>query len=980
MKIRCLSLLLVLSVLFVLPAEAAVHFLEAEDFEGGWSVVDDAQAREASSTKALSGASGDSAATATATVSIKDAGRYFVWVRYSSHPTYRGPFRLDAFAQDRELGGALFDEQFASDGAASKFRWEKFELVLPEGEVTLRLGKHENKNCSWLARLVDCVLLTMDPEQVPDHSQFGAQTYLRVTLGEIYERPAYVHLFADHYRAPWYAHWSLGSAGPVKEIRTPADQMLAAGESTPWCNLTPTIYQDSGAMLYLTVRHGYTDVAPRLKAVLEISTTPDESGLVRRYKIDNEPGSLAFYLPPHLLSEENRDLLKSDIELAEEIGKQADSHPWPTHGKPPVKFPFFVTAPIERKGSTTQPDRRVVEREKKTLAYFGFNEPPHSHIGGAWFMKEGSYCLPDLDKMREKLQREAAAFKEAGGKVEDIRFCEVMDEPTGQPLEQAAAMPSYTEAFRAWLKGKNMQPSDLLVGSWDDVVLVTPAQREALPALYYFSQLFRTRALGDFMATQGKLAKEAYGGDFPVLANFSDGAVYGANFFLQGVDYFELLDADDQNAIWGEDWANGSSSYQCASFNVDLMRAAARERGQFIAHHLIAHSRRKPWDIKLKATSEAARGVKLFNNFAYGPLWATHEGGPWFRTHLWQAQPHTWTANAALTREFGAAEDLLLPAMPAPAKVALLYSSASDAWTVEETHAHGFDRMHTWMALAHAQTPVDVVAERQVERGLLTGYEVCYLSGPNLTRAAAVKLREWVEAGGALHLAAGAASRDEYNRPLDLLDDLLPAVRGEVANLQPFRSSGRYLSTLQEKDTVAWPGGEAAVLGVKQTLTPKEGADTLATFSDGSAAVVRRGQVTVSGFLPALAYIKTALDRRKSAEEAGHPLTERSSNPWEFPAPIRELILQPASAVVRPVECSHPLVDAVYLPSERGIVIPLANYTLEPIGQLELRIRTDRKIRSVETSVLGTLDFRQGEAVTVALPLDSNDFLMLWFE
>ncbi len=132
--------------------------------------------------------------------------------------------------------------------------------------------------------------------------------------------------------------------------------------------------------------------------------------------------------------------------------------------------------------------------------------------------------------------------------------------------------------------------------------------------------------------------------------------------------------------------------------------------------------------------------------------------------------------------------------------------------------------------------------------------------------------------------------------------------------------------------------------------------------------------------LPALAYIKTALDRRKPAEEAGHPLAERSDNPREFPAAIRELLLQPASAVVRPVECSHPLVDAVCLPSERGIVIPLANYTLEPIGRLELHIRTDRKIRSVETSVLGELDFRQDEAVTVSLPLDSNDFLMLWFE
>ena len=48
-----------------------------------------------------------------------------------------------------------------------------------------------------------------------------------------------------------------------------------------------------------------------------------------------------------------------------------------------------------------------------------------------------------------------------------------------------------------------------------------------------------------------------------------------------------------------------------------------------------------------------------------------------------------------------------------------------------DNFAYGFDRMHTWLALAHAQVPVDIVPEREIER--LDGYKVCYLSGPNLT-------------------------------------------------------------------------------------------------------------------------------------------------------------------------------------------------------------------------------------------------------
>ena len=49
------------------------------------------------------------------------------------------------------------------------------------------------------------------------------------------------------------------------------------------------------------------------------------------------------------------------------------------------------------------------------------------------------------------------------------------------------------------------------------------------------------------------------------------------------------------------------------------MQAAARQRGQAIGHYLIAHAGRTPWDIKTKATSETARGVRMWMNFCYGP-------------------------------------------------------------------------------------------------------------------------------------------------------------------------------------------------------------------------------------------------------------------------------------------------------------------------------------------------------------------------
>ena len=976
-------------------------FIEAERFEsaGGWQAFSGPSTRAASGTAALSGASGQGDGVATATVNIKDAGRYHLWVRHSSHPRYRGTFRVTALSGERELGSAVFDAEPDAKGARAPFVWQSFAADFPEGQVTLRLSKHENKNCSEITRLVDCLLLTMDDKLVPNHLHYGAQTWLRVTLGDGYEKPAYIHIFADHFHAPWYQHYALGRSGAVAGLAPAKPDLLRSGESTPWCNITPTIYQDSGAMLNITARHSYTDYAERLRATFEFATAPDEASIVRTWKFDNQPGTVAIFAPPNLLTPENLALLKTDREIAEATGKVADAHPWPTHGRPLAKFPFFVTASVENK--FTPRETGLLAREQKTLGYFGFTPDHLRHIGGAWLMKDKSYCNPDLEKMKARIAAAAGQFAKDGGKVEDIVFCELTDEPTGQPLDFNAQDPSYAVKFRAWLQAMGKTPADLLVPDWAAVKLVTHAQRDEFPALYYFSQRFRTRALGDFMAVQRRLVEEAYGGTFPVLANFSDGAVYAGNFYAQGVDYFELLDAPDQNAIWGEDWANGASTYQCASFNVDLMRAAARERGQVIAHHLVAHAGRKAWDIKLKATSEVARGVKILNNFCYGPTWATHEGGPYWRSSVWQGKPETWTANAALTREIGAVEDLLLTAMPAPAKVALLYSSASDVWTIGGNLAYGFDRMHTWLALAHAQMPVDVVSEQQAGRGMLDGYAVCYLTGPNLTLAAAQKLKQWVRQGGTLWMSAGAASRDEFNRPLHVLDEILPAQRGAVVELQAHQSSGRYLSLLTPKDEVQWDGGKAAVLSVKQPLTPKAGVETLATFKDHSAAIVRgaagEGRVYCTGFLPALAYIKPALDHRQTlqkkidgktdlnaAEQADSVLLERSANPWKFPADIRDLILTPvrAAKIAPPIHCSSALVDAVFMPHERGVLIPLANYTNQPIAGLTLQVTVPRPITKAESATRGPLAFTPTSAQTIelSLPLENNDFVVLRFE
>ncbi len=1061
--------------------QADTVFVEAETMQpssSGWAVTSNDQTGRASRTKTLWGADGAGDAVAKKTVRVSEAGQYRVSVRYMQVGAWRGPFQLAVSAGEKQLAVKTFDLVVQPGVADWEYTWQSFEADLPAGEVTLSLTKHEQKNCVGYVRHVDCVLLTSDHKLVPDHLPFGPQTLVRVTLGEGYDRPVYLHLFADHYRSPWYAHYAIGRDGIRAELAPPADQMLKSGDVTPWCNLTPTVYQDSGAALNLSVRHSYHEKATRFRAKLEFgrrrsrvalqlgeaqselrSNSATEVEVIKTFDVEATPNGLVIIAPPDLESPQNIARLKRDRDFAEEVGKLADAFDWPKHGRKPVKIPFLVSASIS--GYELPVDAAVTRREQRTLDYFGFNGAYDRIIHGAWHMKGDSYCRPDLDVMRDRVKHDVELFRKSGRRIEDIAACMLMDEPTGQAAAFMATDEAYRERFREWLKTKSLKPKDLLVASWDDVRPVVETDRDQLRALHYFTQLFRTRAIGDFMATQRQVIEEAYGVSgkalaagsssiedarsdsnkglaasavpltkpaIPFLVNFSDGAVYHANFCGQGIDYFELLDADDQNAIWGEDWANNSSTFQCGAFNVALMQAAARKRGQTIGHYLIAHAGRTPWDIKTKAVAETARGVRLWMNFSYGPNWSSHEGGPTWRSHLWHHRPELWTANAEISREIGAVEDWLVTAKPVPAEVAILYSSSSDIWTMQSNVAFGHDRMHTWLALTHAQTPVDIVPEREIER--LDQYKVCYLSGPNLTRAAAARLRTWVESGGTLWLTPGAASRDEFNRPLDTLATLLPVERGELTTPEPYNNSGKFLSYLTSHDTVTWGDQQLEALSVKQSLKSRgsESTEVLATFKDGQPAAISgrvgKGSVIVTGFLPALSYIKPALLARRPLEQqadterlareklvearaasantdqplatsatvsapstassiasADHELLDRSHNPWRYPAGIRDRLLTPVrSAKLTPsLTCDTPLIDAVELRCEQGVLIALSNHTLRPLDRIELRLKTDKPITRVESVRLGRIEFERldGGSIRFALPLEASDFVTI---
>ncbi|MCX7705764.1 MAG: beta-galactosidase trimerization domain-containing protein [bacterium] len=1006
---RMFSKILILSVILVVNLLFADIFFEAENFKvsgNGWKIAEGDVARSASNLKVLQGSSGQFESIAYQEINITEEALYRIWVRYSQKPDVRGTFKLSVFQGEKEIASKEFDtatdrERARDSRLGMDYVWDYLDVQLPSGNITIKFTKTGLKTVHRLSRCIDCVLITKDLTKKPDHTEYGPGIYVRATVGDCYEKPFYIHIFCDYYRSPWYAHFSLTPDGLDPGIAPPKGRKRFENNTrTDWINIAKLMYWDTGVNLLMSPRVTYGEVVPRFKIKLEFATQPDDSKIVKIIERDAQPSGIHVIIPPDFNTPEGAKKLTDDLEIAQSTGKLADSFKWPEIGKKPAIFPFFASFHSGEDGIAPL-DSKVVEREWKTFDYFGFSNKTKTKIGGLWFTKNDCYSQPDIEKMKTRLTTTVEEVKKKNVDFNNIVFAVLMDEPVGQPLSHIANCASCNEKFIQWLKKLGKTPSDLLVKSWDEVKVIDETQAEQYPGLYYWSQKFRTRALGDFMILQKDMIKEAYGREIPACPNFSDGATYVANFYAQGVDYFELLETGGMNGLWSENWGNGSLTREATTYNVELMRSAAMKNNQILGHYLIVYAGRLAWDIKTITASQVARDIKIFQSFYYGPSWAGHEGGPPWRCSALYARPEKWYAQAEIIREIGWAEDILVPAKKIPSQVAIIYSQSSDIWDLKKNYAFGFERMFTWLALNHRQIPVDFISEQTLAEKGLTGYKVCYFSGRNIMPEAAEKLQQWVKNGGILFMTAGAGSSDHYNRPIDILDDILPVKRETLQEIQTYLLSGRFLDRLSPKDRVILKDGtEIPVLSVKQTINPKPGTNVIGSFSDQSPAIVTgkagKGTVYYCGFLPAIAYAYQAIVHRNKIAEGiktqdiqipepdmvatDTQLLVRSYNPWKYPDNIRNLIINPVmeAKTELPVLCDTVLIDAVAMECDKGILVPVANYTLQPMKKINLEVKAKKTVKSVESVHCGKISFvQEKDRVKFSMPVKETDFVKI---
>jgi hypothetical protein len=500
----------------------------------------------------------------------------------------------------------------------------------------------------------------------------------------------------------------------------------------------------------------------------------------------------------------------------------------------------------------------------------------------------------------------------------------------------------------------------------------------------------------------------------PTTEIFSEYTLYTAGMYTYGVDYFEWFrDQQALDAATSEDWTNGGATRELSSWNTALFRAATKSHHQPINMYVIA-SGRPPLEVKVKAYGHISEGAKFLYYYSYAPEYASNEYG---FSDKWSVFP----AIAELNREIGAAEDLLVDAMPRRAQTAILYSTTHDIWAADVDVNHGVARMCTYLALRHAQVPVDVISEKDVHGDGLAGYKVIYAFGPQIEHESVEPLIEWVKRGGTLVLDPGALSRDQWNQPDDRIDRELGLARGKPDEHPAFYISGTIDNSLAPRGKVRLaaedgsPGEEVDLLADSQPVAAKDAAAarTLATFADGTPAAVSvaagQGRVVCRGFTPALAYMRGAVKQLHDGggkEQVVHmprvaealklmyetdrtwtdipPKGDHSRQwmtgmPYRYNAGIRAFIVGPAirAKVKQPVTLDAQPVDAAFLECDRGWVVPIANVSGAPIDKLTVTLDPGRPSATIRSSQQGELKVSElpDGRLRVTLPLPSTDML-----
>jgi len=529
------------------------------------------------------------------------------------------------------------------------------------------------------------------------------------------------------------------------------------------------------------------------------------------------------------------------------------------------------------------------------------------------------------------------------------------------------------------------------------LVKIMPSLTEK-PKQYYESANYRYRLWYEELAARTQEFKNKHPGKQVLTgANFSP----HMNVWPDVRQWIGPFRSSAMTMTWTEDWwwQIPEVSPQVYGFLLDAIRLAGSYHGAPAQFYVMPFTGNSPDNFRRMNTLGLAHGAKILNHFHTEAQVMT----TWDYVSVMDS-PRTYQAIYDVIHDVGAVEHRLFPAMPQQAKIAIMLSGAADTWDTEDIgggghlysakfNANNEERKAIWMALRHAQYPVDLITDEDIADGRLSKYRVLYIVGSEMLRSAVEPLMNWVKNGGIVYATGGGGLLDQYHQPLKMLYQMYGIKGHELVRHTRHIRPRQTLSGMKPYDKLAARSLDETMDKIilpaylyRETLNPKSGANILGNYvSDNSAGLIvnkfGKGRAVYCGTLAGIAYFKPAITRSSQIL------------PTDFPENIRRFLILPAiwADVVSPVRTSDPLVETQYLCGAEGDIVVLINWRDEPIENLVVRFPGKTEIRGVRSlrkagyfkghlhkQQAGRLEIRQINSVPqVELDLGISDYLLL---
>lgn len=799
-------------------------------------------------------------------------------------------------------------------------------------------------------------------------------------------------------------------------------RMTAVGDQ--W---SPGFDFDKNFAAKVAASHPNNEIGPEYPLMVRARLTPERADnrleIQVRWAMEEAPAALA-HAPDATL---RLDLLGSMFMLM--IGHDAQGKPliqttaeynrryWPafkTSAVPVADRPKLF--PIVDQFSVNDADRATWSEAAENMALMGITGFALGHNpsaakrelmlkNGLHFTADGDHWPPGgyfdhnpaitADAIRKWAQEKAEAQRAAGFAPGDVALFAMADEPAWaypRLLDSAAANQAVLTRFHDYLAAQGLMPADVGAATWDGVLPIGRSKAIDPPSrrLFYWSMRFFSWDSTRHFAQSTRALEAAFRPGQPVFANW---ATHSGRFYIPGGfggntqkdspdaaqgchDWFEFARMRGSTMLWIEDWFGDARAWQW-SFYCSKFNSAARKNNIGFGGYIIGRTCGARADgILQRILTIIGSGGKAIKYFLFGPEYNFARNC--YSEKSAQLLPKMAEAHAMI----GKAEDLLWPGQRPQAQVAIVAPRSAQVWDAlrttgspirdagnpqidNQTVDYMSEIFCLYLALQHANIPVDWVEEDDLSTKGLAGYRVVYLTEPDLPAENARGLTEWVAAGGTLVTVSAAASGDRYGMPCRVLSDFSGIVEAPRERLLIEKT--RDLPTVAE---AADPLGDFAAVGVRGVLT-STGHIVKAAFKDGTPAVVEQsrglGRIVHYPWMPGMSYLD-------SSHEAQEGL------PAGFSSAIRKWIAYPvqAAGVKCPVAVNVPMVETPVLLSPGGAAITLLNWTGKKQTSLQATVELPFEVKHATAVKAGDLKLtKTAGGVAFALPLDAADIVML---